>query len=82
MEGVVMEYMRQIARDQYEDFIATKGVSSSLGDYVVCYNPMNDPHSSASSIPRLELGHGLRTTIGRPPNAAMADSGDGNGCRR
>ncbi|QHO00329.1 uncharacterized protein DS421_13g405590 [Arachis hypogaea] len=78
MEGVVMEYMRQIVRDQYEDFIATKGVSSSFGDYVVCDNPMTNPPSSPSSIPRLELGHRLKTTIGILPNVALAYSGEGN----
>ncbi|MED6201368.1 hypothetical protein PIB30_094244 [Stylosanthes scabra] len=73
MKGVVMEYMSQFGREQYEAFLVSKKGNSSLNGYVVHHNPLvpSAIPSGISLIPDNNVPG--ESSSGKPPNIVMEE---------
>ncbi|KAL4329523.1 hypothetical protein AHAS_Ahas13G0308600 [Arachis hypogaea] len=72
MEGVVMNYMRRLGREQYEADVAAKKVKIQFEDYAICSNPMIASPSTGSSSKPMELGYEPGENVRRAPDDVKA----------
>ncbi|RYR59514.1 hypothetical protein Ahy_A05g025407 [Arachis hypogaea] len=75
MEGVVMEYMRKLQREQNEAFVAMKQIATGREDFVVRNNPLLMNASSSNSHMEIEAVRSPGKDLDRPPDESMIDSG-------
>ncbi|RYR00167.1 hypothetical protein Ahy_B07g088266 [Arachis hypogaea] len=75
MEGVVMEYMRKLQREQNEAFVAMKQVATGRKGFVVRNNPLLMNASSSDSHMKIKAVRSPGKDLDRPPDESMIDSG-------
>ncbi|RYR05146.1 hypothetical protein Ahy_B06g085003 [Arachis hypogaea] len=75
MEGVVMEYMQKLQREQNEAFVAMKQVATGREGFVVRNNPLLMNASSSDSHMEIEAVRSPGKDLDRPPDESMIDSG-------